>query len=143
MIELAYISSAVAEFDKPKLVELLKTCYKNNGALGITGLLVYNGKGTFLQILEGEEQSVLSLYETIKRDPLHTRITCLGKKRIKERGYPDWKMGFRNLEHSPVDHLKGYSDFMNDENPQDLSRYSDFSNLIFSHFKESSRELIF
>ncbi len=143
MIELTYISSATAEFDESELVELLKISHNNNEALGITGLLIYNGRGTFLQFIEGEDKFVHHLYEKIKEDSRHTRVTCLGSKKISERTYPDWKMGFRNLSHTSAGKLKGYSDFMNNDNSEGLAKYSDFANVVFSHFKESSQELIF
>lgn len=77
MIRLCYISSSVGRPESDALVKILKECHANNGPRNITGLLLYNGKGTFLQALEGEPKAVDSLFEHIRKDNRHERVACI------------------------------------------------------------------
>jgi hypothetical protein len=52
MIQLTYISSAVRGLDELAVNDILKASRNNNASVGVTGLLLYNGR-RFLQVLEG------------------------------------------------------------------------------------------
>ena len=144
MICLCYVSSSTEQFNDEALVELLKVCHKNNKALDITGLLLYNGKGTFIQTLEGDEQVITSLYEKIKADHRHQRVNRILAKNITERDFPNWKMGFRNLSKIPTHNIEGFSDFINQTNDHTyLSNNENAVNALLLHFKDKSDELIF
>ncbi len=111
---LIYVSSAKSLFDTEGLVKLLAAAKQNNTALGITGMLLYKD-GNFMQVIEGEQQQVQMLYEKIKCDPRHNNIIVINEDWIDDRMFPDWKMGFRNLDVLDEDlvNQEGYSDFMN------------------------------
>ena len=76
MIQIVYISSAVAPWSTEQLLELLQQCLKNNSARGVTGMLLY-GEDTFLQALEGDDAVIDALIEKIARDPRHAKIQLL------------------------------------------------------------------
>lgn len=111
MINLIYTSSAVELFREDELVELLKISRDNNRRRGITGMLLYND-GNFLQVLEGPEESVRTLYEKIRRDPRHRNIIKLYEKPIDEPEFGQWEMAFRNVS-GYTDDIPGYSEFLN------------------------------
>jgi len=143
MLSLCYVSAANKRFDHDELVNLLKTCHKNNGELNITGLLLYNGQGTFIQTLEGAEENIISLYEKIKTDSRHSRVNCISKNFIEERHFPNWKMGFRKLDDTSLNNINGFSTFM--EEKDSTAYLLDKPNFVFSllsHFKNKSNELI-
>ncbi len=143
MIALSYVSSSTKRFTDDELTQLLKVCHRNNKISDISGLLLYNNSGTFIQILEGEAEDVESTYAKIKADPLHTRVHCISRKTISERDFPNWKMGFRNLSDTSLDHIEGYSDFMNSENPDEyLLKKASFASEILSYFKNTSNEVL-
>lgn len=110
MFYLVYVSSAVGQFSKDQLLELLELSRVNNTSLGITGMLLYKD-GNFMQILEGERDTVLALNGKISRDPRHTGILALLKGEAAERQFPAWTMGFRDLN-SMVAPPDGFDDFM-------------------------------
>ncbi|WP_235956418.1 BLUF domain-containing protein [Grimontia sedimenti] len=110
MIRLIYASSATVEFTESKLMQLLGKARQNNGELGVSGLLLY-AKGNFFQVLEGEEHNVDKLYQKIEQDDRHNRVVVLDRSEIKKRAFPDWSMGFRNLETFDKSQLRGYNDF--------------------------------
>jgi hypothetical protein len=143
MIALSYVSCATQRPINEDLMSLLKVCHKNNTATGISGLLLYNGKGTFVQILEGDDEKVDELYLKISSDPRHTRINCIYRKAIDKRDFSNWKMGFRNLSNESMEHIEGFSSFMNSSDTEGyLLDNSEFVSTIFSHFKNLSQEVI-
>ena len=91
---------------------MLSVFRKNNQAHEITGLFLYNCYGTFIQVLEGDSNVVKPLYEKISKDTRHRRVNLLGENEIQERSFPDWRMGFKNLDQSPITQLEGYSNFL-------------------------------
>lgn len=54
--------------------------------------------GVFLQLLEGEESAVESLYQKITSDPRHQHVTRIFLVRDGERVFPNWSMGFKRIE---------------------------------------------
>jgi len=74
--QLIYTSSATQALDDFALREIAQSSNYNNQALGITGLLLFH-EGSIMQVLEGDEMSVYSLYGKVKRDSRHTGCMIL------------------------------------------------------------------
>ncbi|MBT8139914.1 MAG: BLUF domain-containing protein, partial [Gammaproteobacteria bacterium] len=53
--------------------------------------------GRFMQVLEGKEQSVREVYDSILADSRHTDIRTLRLQEKEKRHFPDWTMAFGNL----------------------------------------------
>jgi hypothetical protein len=113
MLSLIYVSSAVAKFSGAGLVVLLSQSREKNARLGITGMLLYKD-GNFIHVLEGPNDAVEQMFTTICADDRHRGAICLLRRQIEEREFPDWAMGFRNLNDPAVRTLPGYSEFMNE-----------------------------
>jgi len=79
-----------------ELKELLKLARTHNRKTGITGFLMYQDM-RFIQLIEGPDRSVYRLWENIRRDTRHTRITLNFLQKIDHRLFLDWSMGFANL----------------------------------------------
>jgi Sensors of blue-light using FAD len=112
MFFLVYVSSAVKPFLQSELLDLLAKSRENNARLGITGMLLYKD-GNFMQALEGEEGAVQALYARIGRDPRHRGLLTLLQGPLEERQFPEWSMGFRDLNAADVLSTPGYSEFLN------------------------------
>lgn len=110
LIELVYVSKAVERFKQSQLTELLTQARDFNQRSGVTGLLLYDGYGTFIQALEGEPEAVESLFYKIKGDPRHSHVTRIGLHQIHQRSFPDWQMGFETFSTRRIERLEGYSD---------------------------------
>ena len=93
ILQAIYISAAAQAFSQEELAELLEKSRKSNAAKSISGMLVYH-QGSFLQILEGPEQGVESLLETIASDPRHKEMQILFKDLVEEAEYEEWSMGY-------------------------------------------------
>jgi hypothetical protein len=70
---LIYVSSALKLMGELELLSLLELSRAKNVRLNITGLLLYK-EGNFMQMLEGEKDTVLNLYAAIQKDVRHHNV---------------------------------------------------------------------
>lgn len=85
-----YISTAPS-LPREDVDAIIAASARNNPARGITGFLLFNGRN-FLQLLEGEEEAVAALMETITADPRHSGVSVIDRRDIAQRACPDWAM---------------------------------------------------
>jgi hypothetical protein len=102
MQRILYISTARDGFDEAALDGILRSSRRNNAAVGVTGLLVVGGR-RFLQVLEGPEDAVASVFERISRDPRHFAVVRLSRKTIETRTFGEWAMGYRSARKIDAD----------------------------------------
>ncbi len=125
MYQLVYASSATVPFEDTELRALLEVWQHNNAKIQLTGMLLYKD-GNIMQVLEGEESAVLTLYKRIAQDSRHRGVMTFLKGPIPERNFSTWSMAYRNLNLDAASIL-GYSEFLNspltgDEFANDPSR---------------------
>lgn len=138
MIELVYMSQAQHIFGEEELQSLLDVSRRNNTRRGITGMLLYDGKGTFIQAIEGDEEKIYELFNIIKQDPRHADIQELGVTAINERNFGDWKMGFNRITPEDFASIDGFTDFMESQERNELpSSNNSFAVAMLNHFKQS------
>lgn len=119
-----------------ELLQLLQGCRENNAGRGITGMLLY-GNGTFLQVLEGEEQAIDELLDLIEQDPRHTDLQVIQRKAIERREYSGWSMGFKRVSERSLHGVEGLEDFSEaDFNPASLSRQATIVESLMKHFRK-------
>jgi hypothetical protein len=111
IFSLTYLSTAAKPFTEQELVELLENSRVNNSRLGITGLLLYQ-HFHFMQLLEGEKETVLALFAAIRQDPRHHEIVTLLEGPSMQRQFPESSLAFANLESAEVRKLPGLSEFL-------------------------------
>lgn len=68
-----------------------------------------------MQVLEGEEEPVRTIYARITQDPRHLGILTLLQGPIDQPTFFDWSMGFRDLDSAEVKNTPGYNEYLNDE----------------------------
>ena len=115
MFHIIYVSQAAKPMSDEELAKILEKSRDYNTRDGITGLLIYKftpseNRGYFMQLLEGEEENVLSAFERIKADKRHHTKILLEQGEISARHFPDWSMGFRNADTADLEKFDGYSD---------------------------------
>ena len=107
-IQVAYLSFATLEFKldpKNEIEKILKIARMNNEKKGITGQLVYRG-GIFMQLLEGEQDSVSDLLGRILLDnSRHENVRVVLKQPMIKRVFPDWSMAYRELDNAVMDQV--------------------------------------
>lgn len=112
MIELVYISRSIKRFEQIDLEQLLHHARNKNAGLDITGMLLYDGYGTFIQAMEGPNDNVQSLFEDIKSDQRHTNVNVLGQQKIIKRSFTSWHMSFKLISPVKITPDEAYSHFM-------------------------------
>lgn len=110
MIRTTYVSRASSPMSAESLLELLGQCRDNNPPKDVTGLLLF-ANDTFLQTLEGDEKVVDELVDTISKDLRHTDIEVLSRRSVNRRKYPDWSMGFSQINDARIAEMEGIRDF--------------------------------
>lgn len=95
--QFAYISNQTVNFSDDDLKFLMKYAREKNKRLELTGLLLYD-KGTFLQILEGPEESIDSMISDISSDSRHENMDIVFRNdKLYEREFANWRMGLQIL----------------------------------------------
>jgi hypothetical protein len=92
MVRLIYVSQASLLVTEEELKKILESSQLSNAAKDITGVLVYGGN-TFLQYLEGPDDSVIELYLRILKDPRHINCSLVYISSTEHRVFEDWSMG--------------------------------------------------
>jgi hypothetical protein len=97
LLQFTYASAATQSFDGATLAQLLTHCRERNERAGISGLLLHRG-GNFLQVVEGPSDAVRDLTQRLERDPRHRQVTPLLALDVAKRLFPDWSMGFEQID---------------------------------------------
>ncbi len=124
LFELIYRSEASPDVSDDDLLNILSKARSFNAENNLTGCLLYNNRN-FVQILEGEFNTLNELYNRIRKDSRHHDVITLHMKEIDNRAYPDWTMAFKALEADDMKSIKsalGISQFkelnsVNEESP--------------------------
>ena len=65
-----------------------------------------------MQVLEGEEATVMKAFADIQKDNRHKSVDTLRSEYIQYRDFPDWTMGFLNVDNLDVSAVPGFTRFM-------------------------------
>ncbi len=115
--QLTYHSIASEKLTGEDLKAVMNIATTNNQKLEITGCLIYHNK-FFLQILEGQKEVVLELFDAIKLDDRHEQVTLLSTDESKDRLFDNWAMAFYHIPE------KGELDQSEKEIKNDLIEFS-------------------
>ncbi|MBO3099953.1 BLUF domain-containing protein [Gelidibacter pelagius] len=107
MYQLNYRSTSRPGLGFEDLEAILEEAIATNSARNISGCLIYHND-SFVQILEGNKEDVLQVYEKIKADDRHHTVTLLWKNHVDHRFFEEWHMAY----YRPDD--KNVKEFVND-----------------------------
>ena len=93
---LIYISRAVGPQTTTVTTQILETARAFNKTHNLTGVLC-QGKGLYVQVLEGERSVVNSLYRRIVADNRHDHIEIVSFSDIATRRFSSWSMALVSL----------------------------------------------
>ncbi|MFD2164926.1 BLUF domain-containing protein [Thalassotalea euphylliae] len=91
MKSIVYISKACQQFSQEDLNRLAQKAMEKNGQLDVTGFLSLHDD-RFIQYIEGDENTVEALFQTIRLDERHKVIKTLSKPLANGRNFPKWRM---------------------------------------------------
>lgn len=91
MYAILYMSEGVRHFEPEEMSLLSNSWSISNALVGITGLLLYDGR-RFMQLIEGKASETKSLMRYIERDHRHTNIAKMLDEPIEERQFAGWAL---------------------------------------------------
>ncbi|MCU0919418.1 MAG: BLUF domain-containing protein [Burkholderiaceae bacterium] len=106
--QIIYSSKSATPMQMDELEELLEHARTSNAEKGITGALVYVD-GVFLQVLEGELDTVRELMEKISKDYRHETVTVLKEGATPAASFSDWEMAYVSATRQQVAEWAGLS----------------------------------
>ena len=103
---LAYVSTRKRNCTDEEIDKILAACKVNNAPLDITGVLLYSDS-KFIQYVEGEAASLMTLYDKIKKDARHEKVVMISYNSITKRIFPSWQMGSRKIASDQINFATG------------------------------------
>ena len=107
MFYIIYSSKAAPGIQESDLKDIISTAEKRNNENHITGILIYHD-GTFIQMLEGDEDAVNETFDRIQEDARHTTVLKLFSGNEEERHFPKWKMALKVVDESTFKKINAY-----------------------------------
>ncbi len=98
LTRMIYVSTAVGPVTTAVTGTILRSAQAHNAANGITGVLC-QGRGVYLQVLEGERSKVDALYARITIDKRHHQVVLRQQEDISRRRYGKWAMAHVDMGH--------------------------------------------
>lgn len=105
ILRLLYTSQASEDLTEADVLDILKKSRGNNEQTRVTGILCYS-KLDFIQVLEGPEKNVLSLYTKIVEDPRHQRCKLVSIDLSDRRIFERWSMGYISVSGEKMRQLR-------------------------------------
>ena len=96
LFTICYISTAAELLLEEDVHALFSQTIKSNTHNDITGILIYQ-EGTFIQVLEGDDIFLNSLFKKIEEDPRHKQITKVLGEPIESRVFDEYLLGFSGM----------------------------------------------
>lgn len=118
MLQLCYASHRIDVGNDllQDLSDILTTARQVNEQNGVVGVLYY-AEGCFFQCLEGEAQTVESIFQRISKDSRHEQIYRFPDSQVKQPHFSEWSMKYVH-KHSEIASLfekNGLSHFLPDQ----------------------------
>ncbi len=110
LYRIIYLSSGLNDLTSSDVKEILVKAKDNNRAKNITGVLLYLDKN-FIQVLEGEKEDIIKLYQKISLDHRHKNVIKVIEGNIASRQFDKWDMGFIEIDSDDLKDLSEYKDF--------------------------------
>lgn len=96
LTQMIYISRAVGPQTTTVTAQILETARSYNKAHNLTGVLC-QGRGLYVQVLEGERSVVNGLYKRIVADNRHKHTEIVQFGEIDTRQFKEWSMALVHL----------------------------------------------
>lgn len=96
LLQLTYISSICTGVSEHQIALIHQQAEKNNARLHITGLLLMTDRH-FMQLLEGEAETVKLQFAKITKDSRHQQVRLVSERWVQQRQFPDWHMGLKRM----------------------------------------------
>lgn len=116
MFQLTYISTATPGLQSGAIETILGQSRTNNRRHDVTGLLLFDGK-RFLQVLEGDQSVIETIYAQIRSDPRHRAPVQLSAATKDRRCFGGWAMAYHAVDKVRPEELAAHVDALVAEVP--------------------------
>jgi hypothetical protein len=93
LLQVIYSSKAATPMTVDELQQILVDARAGNEARDVTGALIFVD-GVFLQVLEGERETVRKLMQNIAADARHTDLKVFHEAEVDHRMFATWRMAY-------------------------------------------------
>jgi hypothetical protein len=100
-------SSSLKDKNETLLAEILTASQRNNLRNAITGM-IFHADDCLVHVLEGPTCAVDRVFKRIARDTRHYNLNFIGSKRIVQREYLEWDMGYLKINDKNIDKSFGH-----------------------------------
>ncbi|SRX74878.1 BLUF domain-containing protein [Aequorivita antarctica] len=90
---ICYLSKQAEVLKDSELEDLFKYILEINPTLNITGALLHNND-FFLQVLEGDKETIKKLFDKIRKDKRHKNILMILNQKIENRIFNNYDANF-------------------------------------------------
>jgi len=94
--QIIYTSAAKEGAALEDFREIARHSAQNNQTLDVTGILLFF-ESNIMQVIEGEQAIVETLFNRIKHDDRHSAVTLLVSRATEKREFQSWSMGFSEV----------------------------------------------
>jgi hypothetical protein len=115
------------------LKDILNESNSRNQACNVTGLLVLIGD-RFIQLLEGNEEDISSIYASIAKDKRHHQVVKVLSGNYSKRLFHDWSMAFARITKEDFATITGGKSLEEIEELQNLHEDSHPALILMNHF---------
>lgn len=93
LVRMIYASTIAKDLEKDAISKIMTWSKSENKKHNITGLLYFNRR-YFLQVLEGDRDTVNELFLKIAHDERHKNVVICEFVEVYQREFESWKMGY-------------------------------------------------
>lgn len=132
---ICYLSTKAYDLSEEDITAIFEDSLGNNTAQDVTGILVYN-QGNFLQVLEGEEGVVDTLFHKITKDERHKNIITVINSPLEDRLFSEFNLGYSVLTNvDDFKDLKLYTEALRlSEDAKAKQLYNIIDNFIYVYY---------
>ncbi|MGY6275456.1 BLUF domain-containing protein [Methylomonas sp. MgM2] len=134
---LVYTSVSSQKMSDEDLKQILEKSRTKNRKLDVTGMLLYLDP-YFIQVLEGEEETVDSIFNSINQDSRHCKVSIIYRQPLDKRYFSNWSMGFNKIRDQDVDNIDGFCDFLQHPSPNFMAELPLEIETILKKFKNET-----
>jgi cation transport regulator ChaB len=103
LYRMVYTSARSKNCNDDEIKKILEASQRNNKLIGVTGVLIHT-QDRFLQVLEGEKDTIMKVYEKIDKDKRHGGSMIRFFEPVEERHFGDWNMAGKKMDTEEVDY---------------------------------------
>ncbi len=137
LIHLVYVSTETRKLSEADLRDILEISRRNNAQQNVTGMLLFR-QGIFLQVLEGDANTVKALYEHIEQDDRHKNVTIISLEAIKVRTFSQWAMGFNLFDGTNGADIPGFTNFLKHPRVDYFIESPSYAKMLLKSFQAQS-----